>query len=225
MIEDLPATLGSQADTHLSYGSAPNDIPANLWLQFWILNINSGTQLSARRNKNKWFYVTNDTYPSNSHLWMLSEHKSNMAVDASDYGPATPFYWTVSEASGVSTINNANSPSGVTNQLGHNIVDRPIAANEWTLCKFNIDTSTSTPRARIWLRRLWESDFTLVMDEQHGVDSLSWTYPTPMGHVGVQVPSTTGGTDGVGGNGWDDCWRAMADFAIADSEADLPTYG
>ncbi len=85
MIEALPETLGGpdgQTDFYLGLGnggSAASDdyIPGDVWFQFWVYPLHSGSQTSRFGARDKFLYVCNTDYPCHSHLWMMMSSSSN----------------------------------------------------------------------------------------------------------------------------------------------------
>jgi hypothetical protein len=229
-MESLVGSQG-QSDGYLQLGFNTDDfIPPNVWFQYWYYNQNdSGSgQLSLWVSRSKWIYATNEeggAYPSHSHRWMIGQTSVSgppLYVLGGDDTPSVQPYIVLAGAAGLSSITwtGPGSVPGDRDSLGQQNQDELMVPNRWTLVKMNIDTSTMTPRFRLWLRAQEDSDFTLVSDWQHGVNDLSWTYDEPGGHRAFRWPSTLGNTDPP----WEDAWMYFADFAMADAEADLPTY-
>ena len=226
-IEALPGTLDGQTDFYLQLGleSTPNYIPGNVWFQFWMYPQNYGAQMSRHGTRNKFLYMSNDTYPSHSHKWMISETSLtyNPHNTFPNGDPSSTFWWNLSSASGVSTI--AYSGPGAdpyaSDQLGMQDLSRAMVPNRWTLVKMHIDTSTTAGRWRVWLRPQGGA-WAQVANWQHGVNGLTWTIPSNQvgGHRMLRMPTTVGSPT----NQWYDYWMYMDDFTMATSEADLPVY-
>lgn len=229
--EGVVGSQSGQSDGYLQYGaSVDNTIPANAWFQYWVYHQNhaGSGQESLWVSRSKWIYLTNETggaYPSHSHRWMMSCTSISSAplyVLGGNNTPSAQPYLTVASSAGISTIawTGEGYIEGDNDTLGFQNQDELLVNNRWTLVKFNVDTSTNTPRFRMWLRALGTAAFTQVADWQHGVNGLSWTMTSTGGHKAFRWPSTIGNTDPP----WEDTWAYFADFAIADAEADLPTY-
>lgn len=233
MIEAKPDTEGGQTDFYLQLGNGASSafdgtIPANLWLQFWVCTPDSGSMQSNRLTRNKFFYVCNGSYGCSTHLWMLSEVACNYVpgyaeAACSANSPTPEFFWMIGSASGVSTMTWAASGVNpdVNDQWGQNQSADPVPVNAWRLVKMNIDTSGATGHVRMWMAAP-EGAFTLVMDHQHGVDDITFTYPSPGGHREVRMPTTVGHASDPTQSY--DYWMLLDDFTVADSEGDLPTY-
>lgn len=233
VIEAKPATEGGQTDFYLqlgngSSGAFDNYLPANLWVQFWTCTQDTGGNTSDRLNRNKFLYVCNGTYGCSTHLWMISESACNYVPPYSQgacsaNSPTPEFFWNISSAAGVSTMEWAASgvDPGVADQWGQNIDATPMPVNAWRLVKMNIDTSGATGRARIWVAAPGGA-FALVMDHQDGLDDITFTYPTPGGHRELRMPTTVGHASDPAQQY--DYWMYMDDFTIASTEGDLPTY-
>lgn len=233
VIEAKPNTEGGQTDFYLQLGNGSSGafddyLPANLWIQFWTCTQDAGGNTSGRLNRNKFLYVCNGTYGCSTHLWMVVEMACNSVppysqAACSSNSPTAEFFWMIGSAAGVSTMTwaAAGVDPGADDQWGQNIDATPMPANAWRLVKMNIDTSGATGRARMWAAAPGGS-FTLIMDHQHGVDDITFTYPSPSGHRELRMPTTVGHASDSAQR--QDYWMYMDDFAIAESEGDLQTY-
>ena len=138
----------------LGDGSA-NYIPGDVWFQFWIYPQNYGNQRSRYGTRNKFLYVCNDAYPCHSHLWMVGQG-SNVysATNSTPLGDPSngEFFWNMSSASGVSTIDYANGDPWSRDQLGQNTTEW-MRANRWTLVKMRFRSNSTTANGwEVWLR-------------------------------------------------------------------------
>lgn len=227
-IEAKPATLQGQTDFYLQFGSdAPETIPGNVWFQFWVYPQDYGTQRSLRGTRNKFLYMTNDTYPSHSHKWMIEEKCSTGAptYDQPNGCPSAQPWLTLRQTDGVSTISytgpGSDDPDYRGDELGMQNTAQTLVPNRWTLVKMHFDTSTTAGLWQVWLKPQGGS-WTQVANWRHGVGGLVWTIPAGSvgGHRALRMPTTVGGTDSQ----WYDTWVYMDDFVMATSEADLPVY-
>jgi hypothetical protein len=220
-----------QSDGYLQLGFNTDDfIPPNVWFQYWVYHQNDAGsgQESLWVSRSKWIYATNESggaYPSHSHRWMISLTSVSgppLYILGGDDTPAEIPNLVLASAAGLSTIawTGPGFEVGDNDSLGPQNTTERLVTNRWTLVKMNIDTSTMTPRYRLWLRAQGDPDFTLVSDWQHGVNDLSWTYASAGGHKAFRWPSTLGDVS----EPHEDAWIYFQDFAMADAEADLPTY-
>ena len=226
-IEAKPGTLNGQTDFYLQLGlgNVPDYIPGNVWFQFWVYPQNSGSQTSLHGTRNKFLYVSNDTYPSHSHKWMVSEtsYTYNPLNRFPSGDPSATFVWNLSSASGVSNL--AYSGPGAdpdsADMLGPQDLSTSMAPNRWTLVKMHFDTSTTAGRWRVWLKPQG-GNWAQVANWQHGVNGLTWTIPAAQvgGHRMLRMPTTVGSPT----NQWNDYWIYMDDFVMATLEDDLPVY-
>jgi hypothetical protein len=103
-----------QADAYFQLGDGDaDDIPANVWFQYWIYiqNHAGSGQESLWHNQNKWFYLTNDVYPSHSHRWMMSHSSGRYSNLSGETGgnwpngdPSIQPYMILASSAGLSTI-------------------------------------------------------------------------------------------------------------------------
>jgi hypothetical protein len=222
-LEAKPVTLGGQTDFYLQFGSenTPEMIPGNVWFQFWIYPQNHAAsgQTSLRGNRNKFLYVTNDTYPSHSHKWMIEE-KCNSGNPLNQYDcPGVRPWLTLRQTDGVSHISytgpGSDDGNARSDELGMQNTAETLVVNRWTLVKMHLDTSTTAGRWRVWLKPQG-GQFVQVANWQHGVGGLVWTIPADVvgGHRMLRMPTTVN----------DDYWYYMDDFVMATTEGDLPVY-
>ena len=226
-IEAAPGTFKTQTDFYLQLGneSTPEKIPGNVWLQFWVYPQDFGSQRSLHGTRNKFLYVSNDTYPSHSHKWMVGEKSySYNPHNTSPHGnPSATFWWTMSSASGVSTLAYAGpgaDPSRA-DEIGPQNLSAVMAPNRWTLVKMNFDTSTTAGRWRVWIKTP-SGAWVQVANWQHGVNGLTWTIPPESvgGHRMLRMPTTVGSATSQFYN----YWMYLDDFAMATAESALPVY-
>jgi PKD repeat protein len=229
-IEARPGTLGGQTDFYLQLGGGENPandnlIPGDVWIQFWAYPQNYGDQRS-RWDTGKFFYVCNSAYPCHSHKWMWlwgpQSYNPNMGLNPLGSPTDGEFLWTVRNSGGVSDIRYLGASSGDQEKLGQTDLSEHMVANRWTLVKMHFDTSTTSGAWEAWLKPLGGS-WTKVAEWVGGVTpNFQWNVPAGEvgGHRVLRMPTTIGGTS----DAWYDLWLYVDDFAIANSEAALPTY-
>jgi hypothetical protein len=248
VMEALPGSLGGQTDFYLQYGNGENAaydnaVPGDVWFQFWVYVNHYGSQ-SSHFNTGKFIYPCNAAYPCHTHKWMMtlsgrssepywqslgtptydsptngSAFMSNIAntlypVD----DPATP------ENESVSTIVNTGADQGNEWKLGHTNTAEHFTANRWTLVKIHLDTSTQSGRYEAWMRPMGGS-WTKTAEWISGVTpGFTWTINASHvgGHRVFRMPSTIGEANAAVTSY--DVWIYLDDFAIAHSEAGLPSY-
>lgn len=232
-IEALPATESAQTDFYLQLGNtsvAVDTIPGDVWFQFWSCSQDTGSNQSARSNRNKFIYVCNaGGYPCSDHLWMFWDV-------ACDYNPlACPdgdpsdgtLVWGLGSATGASTI--AYTGSGYDPDT-QDQVDQSRAvyntANTWVLTKMHINTTATSGNSwEMWQRVYGNANWTKTA-EWIGGTTPDFVWNIGAGDVGghreLRMPSTVGhATDNA--QRWD-YYLYMDDFTIANTENDLPTY-
>jgi len=227
-IEALPSTYGFQTAFHLQYGDGAgpaNQIPGDVWFQFWLYPNHYGDQLSRFYNRNKFIYPCNGNYPCHSNHWLLQTgsysyephndslgdpSKGNMYIYTKDHSLGTIIY-----GPGVE--------QGNPNKLGQTDTNAYIAANTWTLVKIHFDTSTTSGKFEAWLKPMG-GNWIKVAEWIDGVTpGFSWKIPASEvgGHRIISMPTT------IPGGGRDplyNSWIYMDDFVIATSEDSLPKY-
>ena len=227
LIEQLPYSssggdLNAQTDIYLQFGGPTKPtsyIPANVWIQFWIYINRYGSQMSAKL-EGKFIYPSpNGNYPANPAWLWGTRTLSYRRFWYETSNPGEQFF--------------TNFPPGADDQLaeewnqwklGGNLgtaSDGLIVPNNWYLIKMHVDTSGSSPLAsagqgvsEMWIRPLG-SDWRKTAEWRGGVTP-SFVWPiSDSGNKSIRMPTTVAGGDE---------WVYLDDFAIATSEADLPTY-
>jgi hypothetical protein len=226
-----------QADYWLQFGSestgSPGDVPADLWVQFWIyLQDHAPDHVSTYPNRNKFLYPVIDHYPGNDDpgegpitvAWLVVLGAQGYEAD---FGPLNENYIGF-QAFGASKHVTLEPTE---NRLHQNLNSKRIAANEWTLVKLHIDISGEQGTFEAWIRAADEPSWTKISEWIGGVTSagnFSWpTYPeTRAGHQMIRTPTTENANPGnnPARDGDGDHTKYLKDFALDDTEADLPTY-
>lgn len=232
-MEFLPETLHCdvgggwlQTDCYLTIGSASapaDNIPSNVWFQYWIYLQRYGNQMSIFSD-GKWLYPSKSgSYPAptTTGLDWLVLFKTNSYFPYLESAVNGNTYY---ELEG-SYADNQNVDSWDQFKLGHNITPGGglIKANEWTLVKIHIDTSGRSNLApagqgvyEMWLRNV-NGGWRKVTEWIGGVTpGFVWPISNPQGHRALKIGTTVNDHD---------AWLYMDDFAMASSEGDLPTYG
>jgi hypothetical protein len=220
-------------DFYLEYSGGVDTIPANVWFQFWIY-INHhptgpyGPELSGIENRHKFLYPANGPYGGGSDCkWLMSLSGSPYSPinTSAPYGnPTDGRAFIVSRDQEVGTVN--YSPGGDNrNKLGPNRQSQNnahIVPNQWHLIKIHYDTSNNDSGVfEVWAKTLGGSWVKWAEWIGGVTPNFTWSGFGAGGHRGFRMPTTLGWTDNpVGG-----AWYYMDDFAMATTEASLPTYG
>lgn len=237
-MEGLPTSLGvphnnlNQTDFYLSYGREGtvgqyNNVPGNVWFQFWVFINNTGSQTSNWSSRNKWIYPSDDGHASGSgaeNAWLLSI-RPNSQEGPVQTGPRAYIVNKIEAGSGGTTT--SDSPLGG-GYIGANLA--PSAYTEsgrWELYKVHIDHASVNGRYEIWKRTLGTQTWQKTTEWISGVTpGFTWiTQPALRGgHNMFKIPTTWGTADFGDLSTNYDAWVYLADFAMAAREADLPTY-
>jgi len=223
-MEFLPATMNCdvgdgwlQTDCYLSFGSEAspeNNIPSDVWIQFWIYLQRYGNQIS-RFNDGKWLYPSKTgSYPAQSMTGLdwLVVFSENSHLPYWETAPPGSSYWT----NIASNANYAPEPDNAW-KLGHNMAPNTgrIPLNTWTLVKMHLDTRGPQGVWEQWHKTIGGS-FVKVMEWRGNVTpNFTWTISNANGHKALRLGTTINDYDS---------WIYLDDFVIATSEADLPTY-
>ena len=135
------------------------------------------------------------------------------------------FNFMIRNSAGIGTINYSASIEEINaEKLGQQDRSEWIKPNRWTLVKIHFNTtSTSGNSWEMWLRPQGEPNWTKVAEWIGGTTpNFTWTIPAGSegGHRILRMPTTVGGVS----REWYDAWLYMDDFAMANSESDLPVY-
>lgn len=239
-INALPLTFGTQTDFYLQYGSTLGDIPPNVWFQFWLYPCRSGAQMHKFGNRDKFLYPTRNTYPVtiNNGMWLVELGQTN-AWEMDQTAPVSSNWGQdAGVGSGFLRIDDtqvltsrpyygygAAYDSSTSWKLGQDLNER-IVPNRWTLVKIHIDTSQPTGTYEVWLRPRGQA-WVKVADWRAGVSppTFQWNIEAAYrdGHAAIRMPTTVPGPGSETPSG--DWWLYMQDYAMASTEAALPTYG
>ena len=233
-LEALGKSLQGQTDFYLQYGSAsgpPNQVPANVWFQFWIYINRSDSQMSEILS-GKFIYPSRDgIYPAtnrspergNCYHWLFTLRNWS----------GEPFGVQGSDGRGFFSNRPPNADFTAASEyptnkdkLGPNLGKREdfiLEPNRWHLAKVHIDMSGKSPLAsvgqgvyEVWMREKdqpWRKT-----TEWLGGKTRNFTWPllaqANEGSKTFRMPTTADG----------DYWIYMDDFAMATAENDLPAY-
>jgi len=226
-LEGLAQTLQGQTDFYLQVGNeqTPERIPGDVWFQFWVYPQDALDQRSFHTLRNKFFYASNDAFPSHSHKWMLGSKPFtyNPLLQFPHGNPSATFWITLSSAAGVSNLVYAGpgADPDISDEIGPQALTHELTPNRWWLVKMHMDTSTTAGQWQMWIKApggAWQT----VADWRHGVNGLTWTIPAASvgGHRMLRIPTTVGSA----GTDLRDYWMYLDDFVIARTEAALPVY-
>ena len=222
---ECPVGVASQTDSYLQLGGGANYIPGNVWFQWWQLTAATATQPSQIHTRNKWLYPTQDTYPSNSNRWMLQigNHSSN-PFNVAPYGnPSDGEQFLVIRDHFVGTPLYALADSGDEDKLGHTTISEYLVPNRWNLIKIHFNTSTASNNSfEAWIKA-YGGSFVKVAEWIGGTTpNFTWTQAdSGGGHSQLRIPTTIPGNNVAT---FYPQWTYLQDFAMATSEAALPTY-
>jgi hypothetical protein len=244
-------TQANQSDIYISYGdvvTATRDkIPGDVWIQYWLYQNYSGSQLSNARNDSKFLYVSNDAFPSHNHMWMGSLGTNTAGLYSAVEMPGTPGNVLPNIAQAISNLSYPHKTAysdpggdltkrvwlgcGNTNGSVRSDVDPNtgiVAVNRWTLVKQHMNTNNASigNAYECWLRAYGRPSFTKVAEFISGTTpDFEWTIGTgtdsqgrPCGPGGHRAMQMPSTSRATS-------WTYMADFAIATTESALPVYG
>jgi hypothetical protein len=223
-LEALPQTLGGQTDFYLGLGGSgeayEDYIPGDVWFQFWIYPLHSGSQTSVFGTREKFLYACNTDYPCHSHLWMIMS--GSLTYNPANHTPLGDpaqgqFMWALRNAAGVSQINNSLGDPDAVSNIGSPNPTEWMRPNRWTLVKMHFNTTrTSGNSWEVWLKPMG-GNWTKVSEWIGGqTPGFTWNIPSASvgGHRVLRMPTTV-----------DHDYRMyMDDFTMATTESDLPVY-
>lgn len=223
-LENRSATVGSQSDFYLEYGEVMDgrdNVPANVWFQFWIYVNHTTDQPSYIDRGFKFIYpsISGDWYPSNSEHWIIGLGSASYEPFWQELGAnATDAFLRNRTYHGTARYTAASETANV-DKLGQTDLTERIRANRWQLVKIHIDTSNERGnRYESWIKPL-NGNWVKVVEWIDGVTpDFEWIIPPERvgGHGVFRMPTTV--------NPNHDWWIYIDDFAMTDSEADLIVY-
>jgi hypothetical protein len=214
-IEARAATFGGQTDFYLQYGGEPEDIPGDVWYQFWVYINDDGEQRSQFSVRDKLLYVCRGDYPCSDLHYLVFWGNTNPPTWIPDFGVGANERFLMVYESEISL------PDGLEPKLGHNLdATTHFVPNRWMLAKLHFDTSTSSGLYEAWMRPM-DGEFTQVAEWRDGRDGATWTITAPGGHRTLRIPTTL---PGANNDQYYDSWVYLDDFAMATAEDRLPVY-
>lgn len=225
-LEALPSTFGQQTDFYLQLGNGnAGDIPARLFVQFYVCMSRSGAELSdVQTAHNKLFYPlfgTRDGYPmaATEQAWLQTmsdaQFRGGDVVMAPEPGAFT-FRNYAPERAVISSQLQAGSEAMMTPNVG----DPWVRPNRWYKIRMMYDVSGVQGIHRIWTAPAGQP-LVLVADWSGGNTS-GFTYlTTSLDRLGAKLlrfPTTVGPGTGPPGP---DYWMNLDSLRIARSEAEL----
>ncbi len=243
-MEALPGKFQTQTDFYLAFGDPkgpPNQIPADVWFQFWIyLNYyddpqDKEDQLSGITG-GKFLYPSVDGFYPAHPLWLftINHHsyvfpkgeKEPREVEAKSYQEI--LLQTVSTGREGPYANIKKGPDYNRWKLGQTSLEERIVANRWTLVKLHFDTSTTSAKYEAWLRPLGGKTVKVTEWIDGVTPDFSWKIPADKvgGHKVLRMPTTLGAHSSWGDRAKNnkDAWIYLDDFAMATSHDKLPKY-
>lgn len=237
--DSVNGETGRDVYLQIGNGSVPNTIPADVWFQWWQFIPWGGSEQSQLEKRHKILYPTNNGYPSNSDKWLVSvsgHPYSKLAFNGSypsSMGDLMPFDANgdnVSDQGQSFLINRDFNGAAVmdsqynTSSIGPNqqtLNNSYAPSQEWVLHKVHLDTSTANGKFEHWMKvrnGSWRK-----ISEWIGGTTPQFTYSvsSPGGHSMMRFLTTIFWTN------WSPTkyyWLYIDDFAMATSEAALPTY-
>ena len=231
LMEARPITLGFETDFYLQYGSGSVDdeVPADVWFQFWMYPAHFDEQLSQFENRFKFIYPCNGGYgcTSNNIKWLntLGHTTGNPFWANRTIRDTTELYVTTLDPFPNDTSSDfqyAGGPTYDAHKTGHTNISENITHNRWTLVQLHYDTSSSAAGGTFeaWLKPLggsWVKVAEWINGQTVEGELFTWNIPSGQegGHRLFRMPTTVNDYD---------FWIYMDDFAIASSRADLPSY-
>ena len=228
-MEGLAETFGYQTDFYLHIGgSTPNEIPGDVWFQFWIYINYHGDELSQIPARFKFLYPSNDGYGSNSDKWLWwiganSHEPDNEWAPTSGIGNPSEGHAFIFIRDHKSGNPYYTEYTAGPEKIGQTDTSEYIVRNTWYLVKIHFDTSVSSGcKYEAWLTPQG-GETTKVAEWIGGVTpNFTWTQTSPGGHETLRMPTTWPGQDTASER--TDAWVYMDDFVMAENESDLPTY-
>lgn len=230
-MEARPVTLGFETDFYLQFGSGrvDNQLPADVWIQFWMYPAHFGEQRSQFENRFKFIYPCNGGYgcQENNIKWLntIGHTTGNPFWANRNARDTTELYITTLDPFPNDTTSDfqySGGPAYDAHKIGQTDILENITHNRWTLVRMHYDTSSSAAGGTFeaWLKPLG-GDWVKVANWVNGspVEGQNFTWTIPPGQEGghrlFRMPTTVNDHD---------FWIYMDDFSIATSEANLPTY-
>lgn len=250
IFESIGATKDpdQQTDAFLELGDNNiGDIPADVWFEYWVYAIDTGSYPGFDGNRFKFIYPNKEiNYPASATggvEWLVSmgnENSANGICGVTDIG-ATGGYYLFSVDSGsdatFDALDGSVNCASANHHMGHTEDDgggepiKYIQPNQWTQVRIHIDTSGTTGIFQAWMRGLDEA-YVLTHDWRDAVSphaSFGWNPIDANGHRRFRLFTTVPGN--VQPSAYQDCFIMLGDFCMAagtnsggNGISDLPTY-
>lgn len=237
-MEGLPTSMGNvssqpyrnQTDFYLWYGNAAGpqtNVPGNVWFQFWVFINDYGNEQSHWAPRNKLIYPSDDGTASGDgteNAYLISVRPSSQAGTYQSYGPDAYVVNKIEEGNGGQVVSNA--PEGET-YVGANLASSNgyHPPGRWELVKIHVDHASVNGTYEVWKRPMNGS--WIKTTEWIGGRTPGFTWVTQpalrAGHNMFKIPTTWGTAKQDDPTNFD-AWMYIADFAMANREADLPVY-
>ena len=237
--QSLQTYGNNQTDFHLQYGAGgandPVVLPGNVWFQFWLYVPHTSEQPAWFARAGKFLYPTNCSWPSTCNKWLLgltgksgdplNREGGILDADSPDGRAGRTVYPNVNVSNSVSRIEWTAPGIAPENQwkTGQQVGSDFLVPNRWVLVKIHFDTSSANGLWEMWMRPQGAANWLKIVEYIPGVTPhFAWPLAAPGGHTGLRMPTTLDGSidDAARVNSW----YYLDDFAIATSEAALPTY-
>lgn len=250
-LASLPTTFDQQTDFFLQLGSgAQGALPADVWFQWWMLINRNGSEMSDFESVDffgggKLIYALHagnpPAYPNSTFetAWLINI--TPVGVNPTNGAPVQP-----PEAGAISFKNLTGPIDESTGRANWGVLagndphsmypnltthDRWIRPNVWNLIRMRMNISGANGQWQVWRRVYGGQAGGLLPIADFTVGSTAnFAYNTSvndrLGPRAIRMPTTSSRVDFTPPLVWDpDYWMYMADFAMADDPADLPTYG
>jgi hypothetical protein len=219
--------VDQQSDFYLQIGDGltRNEIPGDVWFQWWHLSAATASQPSRIHARNKWLYPSNDGYGSHTNRWLieLGAFNYNPTMDAPHGDPSDGQQFISMRDAMAGTVKYAAADPSNQTKLGQVTTSAYIVPNQWNLVKIHIDTSSASSNVfEAWVRQ-YGKEWTKVAEWIGGTTrNFTWAQDDDGGgHSVLRWPTTIPGN--YPGSNYDQ-WHYVQDFAMARTEEDLPTY-
>jgi len=206
------------------------NIPSNVYFQFWIYLNRHGSEITAVQNRHKFLYPSNDPYGSSTNKWLFSLSSSPYMTLCPDGGSCSPGgdpsdgrAYMIERDPSVGTKRLTTAGSDNWWKTGPNLVPHDeayIPSNEWRLVRIHFDTSNNSAGIfEVWMRAYggtWVKTHEWIGGE---TPNFEWFGFGAGGHQVLRMPSTIGWSDRDDG-----AYYYLRDFAMANSPDSLPVY-
>lgn len=227
-LEARNGTFGGQTDFYLEIGDATGSteqIPGNVWLQFWVLLNHAGEEQSLIYSNEKFLYPCRAEYPCHDLRWLVTFGVNSYQPFNESLGMSSgdgAFIANIADTTNAEIIN-PPAPEWDRWKLGHTDTSERIVSNRWTLVRIHFDTSTTSGRYEAWMRG-YGGAWVQIARWIDGEGGFEWNIAPDAvgGHRTLRMPTTIGNF--VEGRPNHDLWMYLDDFAMAGTMDALPVY-